>query len=200
MSRLPTELRQHLTGDIAELLDAQWNEMQQRRHVIASMATAITSLRLELDRADINTPERPTFSDLSDSSSIASRDEPFASDDDEYRVFRDNIMPVPLCPLPTRQAYDKTAFPWHSPLPTWSLDEQDDFFHVRKNAVLRKLWRSYAAVNNIYAWTGVNPSVGTDLRTFLVEARSLFLDLHANAGDYTYTALPGGWGIFLSTR
>ena len=132
MSGLPTELRQYLTKDIAELLDAQWNEMQQRRHVIASMATAITSLRLELDRADINTPERPTFSDLSDSSSIASRDEPFASDDDEYRVFRDNIMPVPLCPLPTRQAYDKTAFPWHSPLPTWSLDEQDDFFSYQK--------------------------------------------------------------------
>ena len=156
--------------------------MQQQRHVIASMATAITSLRLELDGADINTPQRPTFSDLSDSSSVASRDEPFAPDDDEYRVFRDNIMCVPLCPLPTRHAYDKMGFPWHNPLPTWSLDEQDDFFHIRKNAVLRKLWRSYAAVNNIHAGTGVNPSVGTDLRTFLFEARSLLLDLHADGG------------------
>ena len=109
MSGLPTELRQYLTRDIVELLDAQWNEMQQRRHVIASMATAFTSLRMELDRADINTPERPTFPDLSDSSSVASRDEPSASNDDEYGVFCDNILSVPLCPLLTRRAYEKNS-------------------------------------------------------------------------------------------
>ena len=38
--------------------------MQQRQHIIASMATTITCLRLELDLAKIATPERPVFSDL----------------------------------------------------------------------------------------------------------------------------------------
>ena len=71
------------------------------------------------------------------------------------------------------------------------------FFHIRKNAVLQKLCGSYAAVNNIHAWTGVDPSVGTNVHTFLVEARSLFLALHANAGNYTSKALPGGWEDFL---
>ena len=83
------------------------------------------------------------------------------------------------------------------------MPEQEPFFHIRSSDVLRKLWRTYAAVNNLHAWTALNiptncihKNSGTDLKSLWSESDALFLHLSASDNEYAYRALTGGWEDF----
>ena len=80
------------------------------------------------------------------------------------------------------------------------MPEQERFFHIRSSDVFRKLWRTYAAVNDLHAWTALiistnytHKKLRTDLKSFLSESHALFLHLSASDNEYAYRAETGGW-------
>ena len=119
----------------------------------------------------------------------------------DFIAFEEVASP-PVCPLPSRVAYDKGYFPWQAPRSHWDVPERECFLHIRSSDVLRKLWRTYAAVNNLHALTINIPTNYTHkklrsfLKSFLSESHALFLHLSASDNEYAYRAMTGGWEEF----
>ena len=192
-------IRVYVPDAVATILDAQWAEMQTRQHVINNIRDMIIPMRHDLNDADISTPQRPVFSDVSSTCSDSVQSNSTVESGPDFTAFEEVASP-PVCPLPSREGYNKGYFPWQAPPSHWDVPEQKVFFHIRPSDVLRKLWRTYAAVNNLHAWTALNIATNcthknprTDSKSFLTESHALFLHLSASDNEYTYRALTGGW-------
>ena len=203
MQALPEPIRVYLPDAVATLLDAQCAEMRTRQHVIDNMRDMIISMRHDLNDADISTPQRPVFSDVSSTCSDSVQSNCTVESGPDFTAFEEVASP-PVCPLPSREGYNKGYFPWQAPPSHWDVPEQERFFHIRSSDVLRKLWRTYAAVNNLHAWTALNipthsthNNSKTDLKSFLSESHTLFLHLSASDNEYAYRAMTGGWEQFV---
>ena len=152
MQALPEAIRVYLPDAVATILDAQSAEMQTRQHVIDNMRGMIISMCHDLNDADISTPQRPVFSDVSSTSSDSVQSNCTVESGPAFAAFAEVASP-PVCPLPSREGYDKGYFPWQAPPSHWDVPEQERFFHMRSSDVLRRLWRTYVAVNNLHART-----------------------------------------------
>ena len=86
------------------------------------------------------------------------------------------------------------------------MPEEEGFFHIGSSDVLRKLWRTYAAVKHLHAWTALNIPTNythknpeTDWKSFSSESHALFLHLSASDNEYPYRAMTGRWDEFFAT-
>ena len=202
MQALPEANRVYLPDAVATFLDAQWAKVQTRQHAIDNMRDMIFSMRHDLNDADISTPQRPVFSDVSSTCSDSVQSNCTVKSGPDFTAF-EGVAGPPVCPLPSREGYKKGCFPWQARPSDWDVPEQDHFFHIRSSDMLRKLWSTYAAVNNLHAWTALNipthcthNNSKTDLKSFLSESHALFLHLSASNNEYAYRAMIGGWEEF----
>ena len=205
MQALLEAIRVYLPDAVATVLDAQWAEMQTRLHVINNMRDMIISMHHDLNDADISTPQRPVFSDVSSTCSDSVQSNCIVESGPDFTALEEVASP-PVRPLPSREGYNKGYFPWQAPPSHWDVPEQERFLHIRLSDVLRKLWRTYPAVNNLHAWTALNIPTNythqnprTDVKSFLSESHALFLHLSASDNEYACRAMTAGWEEFSET-
>ena len=166
--------------------------MQTCQHVINNMRDMIISMCHDPNDANVSTPQRSAFSDVSSTCSDSLQSNCTLEPGPDLTAIQEVASPL-VCLLPSQEGYNKGYFPWQAPRSHWDVPKQESFFHIRSSDVLRKLWRAYAAVNNLHAWTALNiPTEYThngprpDLKSVLSESHALFLHLSASDNEYAY--------------
>ena len=204
MQALLEAIRVYLRDAEATLFDAQWAEMRTRQHVIDNMRDLIFSMRHDLTDADISSPQRAVFSDMSSTCSDSVQSNCSVESGPNFTAF-EGIASKPVCRLPGLKGYNRGYFPWQAAPSNWDRPEQERFLHLCPSALLRKLGRNYAAVHKLHAWIALNiPTHNThdnaksDLKFFLNESHAFFLHLSASDNEYPYRSMTGGWQEFFS--